>query len=62
MNTEKGELVEVEINGNSGVILELNDNKNSTVLIWDNGDYILLIAGNLPKEEGLRLVKSAKIL
>ena len=56
-NTEKGELNEVEINGYFGVCLELNDEPNYTEIIWDNGDYILHIAGSLPKNELLNLAK-----
>lgn len=62
-NTEKAKLVEVEINGHSGVFLDLsNDNQNFTQVIWDNGDYILLLAGNLSKTELFNLAKSAKVL
>lgn len=62
-NTEKAKLVEVEINGHNGVFLDLsNDNQNFTQVIWDNGDYILLVAGNLSKNESLDLAKSAKVL
>ena len=62
-NTEKGKLVEIEINGYSGVFLDLcDDNQILTQIIWDNGDYILLATGNLPKNKLLDLAKSAKIL
>lgn len=60
-NTEKGKLVEVEINGHYGVCLELSDNQNYTGLIWDNGDYILQLTGDLPKNELVNLAKSAKL-
>ena len=61
-NTEKGELVEIEINGYSGVLLELNiDHHNLTQVIWDNGDYILEITGDLTKEGVINLAKSAKV-
>lgn len=61
-NTEKGELIEVEINGYFGVCLELSDDSNYTELIWDNGDYLFRIASSLSKNELLDLAKSAKVL
>lgn len=61
-NTEKGELIEVEINGYSGVILEISDNQNNNELIWDNGEYILQLSGDLPKKELLFLAESANLL
>ena len=60
-NTEKAKLVEVEINGHSGVFLDLSDNNQTfTQVIWDDGDYILLTTGNLSKNKLLDLAKSAK--
>lgn len=60
-NTEKGNLVEVEINGYSGVLFDLsNDERSSVYLVWDSGDYILELFGNLTKNEMLDLVKVPK--
>lgn len=62
-NTEKAKLVEVEIDGYSGVALDLSDDKQIlTELIWDNGEYILLVSGNFTKNELLDLAKSTKNL
>lgn len=62
-NTEEGELVEVEINEHCGIFLDLsNDKRSQTLLIWDNGDYIIELSGNLSKEDIIDLAKSAKIL
>ena len=62
-NTEKGELVEVEINGHYGLCLDVSDEENTySGIIWDNGDYILQIDSDLTKEELLNLVKFAKVL
>ena len=62
-NTEKGEFVEVEINGHSGVTLEITiDNQVLNGIIWDSGDYILQISSNLDKNELLYLAKSAKVV
>ena len=63
LNTEKGKLVEVEINGYSGVTLDLSkENQDLIQIIWDNGDYLLYISGDIPQNELLVLAKSAKIL
>lgn len=49
LNTEKAELVEVEIKGHPGIFLDFsNDEQFSTLVIWDNGDYILEISADLP--------------
>ena len=62
-NTENGKLFEVEINGHSGVFLDVSDDKqNYTGVIWDNGDYILELVGDLDKNGLLNLAKSAKVL
>ena len=62
-NTEKGELVEVEINGQYGLLIDLSDEENTFFnVIWDNVDYILEISGNLPKNKLLNLAQSAEIL
>lgn len=62
-NTEKGKLVEIEINGHSGVILDMSNETDKAVsVIWDNGNYILQLFGNCDKNELLDLVKSAKLL
>ena len=62
LNTEKGELVEVEINGHNGYSLELDyDEQITTNIIWDNGDYIIKISGNLSKNELILLANSTKV-
>lgn len=62
LNTEKGELVEIDINGHKGILLDLgNEEQYDACLIWDNGDYILEIEGNLAKEELLNLAKTTEI-
>lgn len=63
LNTEKGKLVEVEINGHPGVFLDVGQSEyDQTLVVWDNGDYILQINGNLSKHCLIDLAKSAKIL
>ena len=62
-NTEKSKLVEIEINGHSGVILDVSIETNNAIsVIWDNGNYILKLFGNCDKNELLDLAKSAKLL
>ncbi|MCH5196955.1 MAG: DUF4367 domain-containing protein [Oscillospiraceae bacterium] len=62
-NTEKMELVEIEINGHYGLFLDVSAEENiAYCVIWDNGDYILEIGSNLDKNSLLNLAKSAKIL
>lgn len=63
LNTEMVELVELEINGHPGVFLDFsNDEQYSTIVIWDNGDYIFEISADLPKNYLVNLAKSAKVL
>ncbi len=62
-NTEKGKLVEVEINGHAGVFIDFsNDELNSSHVIWDSGEYIIILSGDMPKNSLLNLAKSAKVL
>lgn len=35
--------------------------ERTTRLLWDNGDYVLHISSRLPKEEAIKLAKSAKV-
>lgn len=62
-NAKTDELEEVDINEHCGIFLDLsNDELNRTLLIWDNGDYIIEISGKLSKEDMIDLAKSAKII
>lgn len=62
-NTEHHNFEEIEINGCNGVCLDFsNDERDSSIVIWDNGNYILGISGNLPKKELMTLAESAKVL
>ena len=75
-DTENGRLSEIEINGGYGLYHEYrgqsetdtvalyNDYYHSkdNICIWDNGDYIFEIRGNLPKKDMINLAKSAKVL
>lgn len=59
LNTEHNNLAEIEINGKYGLYLP---NGNGGLIIWDNDDYILEVAGDFDKEELLNLAKSTKVL
>ena len=62
-NTEKGDLIEVEINGCYGLFIDLSDEENNiSDVIWDNGDYILKVSGNFTKSILPDLAESTKIL
>lgn len=61
-NTEHYYFEEVEINGHSGLCVDFGSSEyDSSILVWDNGDHILEIAGDLSKNELLDLAKSAKV-
>lgn len=62
-NTEHHDFEEIKINGHSGVCIDFSDSDHdSLIVIWDNGDYILELYGNLPKHELISLAENAKIL
>lgn len=62
-NTEKHEFEEIEINGHNGLCLDFSDNEHdSSIIIWDNNDYILQLDGNLSKKELIEIAKSAKVI
>jgi hypothetical protein len=57
-NTEEYDIEKIDVAGHDGFIIEFKDD---TVLVWDNGDYILELYGTLDKNELLDLAKSTKI-
>ncbi len=58
LNTEKYKMEEVVIDNKNGVFIAF---ESESLLVWDNGDYVLEIYGNFTKEEMLNLAKSVKI-
>lgn len=58
INTEKYKMEEVIINNKNGVFIAF---ESESLLVWDNGDYVLEIYGNFTKDEMLNLAKSVKI-
>lgn len=60
---ERGKLETVYIDEKPGLYIDWsNEKRDSGVIVWDNGDYILEIVGNLNKDEMLALAESTKIL
>lgn len=57
LDNERHTLEDIDVNGHKG--LYLGDEKSS-VLIWDNGDYVLEISGDFDKDAMLKLARSLK--
>lgn len=63
INTEHHKIEEIDIKGHVGLCVDFSDDEHSSALIiWDNGDYIIDIGGDLPKNELEKLAKNTKIL
>lgn len=61
-NTENHVLEDVIIDGYSGLCIDLsNDEYNSSLVVWNNGDYIIEILADLPKDDALNLAKIHKV-
>lgn len=61
LNTEHHKIEEVCINGHVGLGIDFSDsNRTHSLLLWDNGDYILEISSDLPLNELYNLVKTTK--
>ncbi len=58
-----GDMEYIKINGRDGILnySKPSERRDFTILIWDCGDYILKINGNVPKELPLGLANSTKI-
>lgn len=62
-NTEYHDLEEIEINGHNGLCLDFSDNeRESSLIVWDNEDYILEISGDISKNDAVFWAKSAEVL
>lgn len=61
INTEHHTFEEININGTTGLFVNLSRNNIGTLLIWDNGDYIIELLANLDKEGTMDLAKIHKI-
>lgn len=58
LNTEDAEISSVEINGHEAVYY--CDNNNYYHLIWDNGEYIILLSSNIVKNELISIANSVQ--
>ncbi len=58
-NTEGYWFEEIDINGHSGLCIEFDVENH--IIVWDNGDYILELTCELPKNDTIKLAKSAKL-
>lgn len=62
LNTEDHYLEEVYINGCYGLFIDFSSGGVvCSEVMWDNGDYILELWGNMTKNELIDLAKSAKV-
>lgn len=61
-NTEYHDFEEIEINGHNGLCLDFSDSEHySSLIVWDNEDYILEISGDISKNDAIILAKSTEI-
>lgn len=62
-NTEHDDIEGIEINGHAGLYIDFSDSEHySSLLVWDNDDYIIEVSGDLPKKSIVDLAKSAKVM
>ncbi len=63
LNTEKYKIEEIDIDGHYGLYVDFcHDERTHSLVLWDNGDYILELSADLPKNETINLAKSTKVL
>lgn len=61
-NTENHQIEEVDINGYIGLCVDFSDSERThSMLMWDNGDYILGISADFTKKELINLEKTTKV-
>lgn len=58
IDTENYKIEEIIIDNKNGIFVAF---ENESLLVWDNGDFVLELYGNFTKEEMLDLAKSIKI-
>lgn len=60
---KNGDTEYIKLNGRDGICVysKPSERRDYTILIWDCGDYILKLQGNVPKELPLSLANSTKI-
>ena len=60
-NTEKCDFQEVDINGHCALLLDYSSiGEKFSGVVWDNGDYVIELCGNLPKNQIIDLAKITK--
>ncbi|MCH5204749.1 MAG: DUF4367 domain-containing protein [Oscillospiraceae bacterium] len=61
-NTENHILEYVTINGQEGLCVDFSDDKhNSSLVVWDNGDYVIEVLADLDKDSIIDLSKINKL-
>lgn len=61
-NTEHYHLEEVDVNGDTVLCIDLSDKTcNQTLVVWDNGDYIIEIIADLTKFDTINLSNVTKL-
>ena len=61
-NTEKCDFQEVDINGHCALLLDYSSiGEKFSGVVWDNGDYVIELCGNLPKNQIIDLAKITKV-
>ena len=62
-HTKGLKFIELEINDHSALFFNHStDDYDMTWVLWDNGDYLLSVMGDLPKKDLLDLAESTKVL
>lgn len=61
-NTEHHQLEKITVNGREGVCIDFSEETfSSTILAWDNGDYIMEISTEFNKNDTFKLAKINKL-
>lgn len=58
LDTENADVSTTDINGHEATLIEKNE---YTTLMWDDSIFIILVSGNLPSEEIIKLASEIKI-
>lgn len=62
INTEYRSIEEININNEKGLCVDFSDTTHDhTIVVWDNGDYIIEIVADLDKEDTINLSKINKV-
>lgn len=61
-NTEKCDFQEIDINDHSALLLDYSSiSEVFSGVVWDNGDYVIELCGNLSKNQIIDLAKTTKV-